>query len=474
MSKIEANKFDLSYQDFDFEKLMQKVVNVINSRVEERQQIFNVRMDSSIPASLVGDDQRLTQVITNLLSNAIKFTPEQGTIRLNALLVKEEDGVFTIQIEVSDTGIGISDEQKDRLFGSFQQADSSISRKFGGTGLGLAISKRIVEMMGGSIWVNSKLNEGSTFAFTFQAKKGSGESVPLLKSGVSRESLRILTVDDDPDILDYFKEIMQRFKIRCDTAGSGEEALSLISARGPYDIYFIDWKMPRMDGIELSRQIKEFHFADTENVRQDKSVVIMISAVEWSAIEKEARLAGVSKFLSKPLFASVITDMINECLGSGAEASASGSALEGILPGCFKGRRILLAEDIEINREIVLSFLEPTMIEIDCAENGLEALNKFRADPEKYEMIFMDVHMPEMDGYEATRQIRALEAEALSFVKDETQRNLRKQVPIVAMTANVFRQDVEKCLEAGMNDHIGKPLDFNEVLNKLNKYLLQK
>jgi CheY-like chemotaxis protein len=451
MSKIEANKFDLSYQDFDFEKMLQKVVNVISSRVEEKHQIFHVRLDNKIPHSLVGDDQRLTQVIANLLSNAVKFTPEAGTIRLKSTLVKEEAGLFTIQVEVVDTGIGISDEQKARLFSSFQQADSSISRKFGGTGLGLAISKRIVEMMGGSIWVTSKQNEGSTFGFTFRAKKGSGEPSSLLKSGVNRDNLRILAVDDDPDIQDYFREIMQRFKIHCDIAGNGEEALAHLRANGSYDIYFIDWKMPGMDGIELSRRIKG------ETPLQDKSVVIMISATEWSTIEKDARSAGVSKFIPKPLFASALMDMINECLGSQAKATEADTP---ILDGCFKGRRILLAEDIEINREIVISLLEPTLIEVECAENGLEAVEKFRAAPEKYEMIFMDVHMPEMDGYEATRQIRAFEAVSP-----------RKQVPIVAMTANVFRQDVERCLEAGMNDHVGKPLDFSEVLAKLHQYL---
>jgi len=212
----------------------------------------------------------------------------------------------------------------------------------------------------------------------------------------------------------------------------------------------VDWKMPGMDGIELTSRIKARH--------GQKSVVIMISAAEWGVIEDKAHAAGVDKFLPKPLFPSGIVDCINECLGVG------GIPVRDTQPEdteSFDGYRILLAEDIDINREIVMSLLEPTKIEIDCAENGVEAVRKFSAAPDKYGVIFMDVQMPEMDGLEATRRIRALDfAEA-------------KTVPIIAMTANVFREDIEKCLDAGMNDHVGKPLDFDEVISKLRKYLRQ-
>jgi CheY-like chemotaxis protein len=294
---------------------------VITSRVDEKHQTFTVFSDKNIPPALEGDDQRIIQVITNLLSNAVKFTPDHGSIHLEAKLIEEEGGIpsaepgiCTIQISVKDSGIGISEEQQSRLFTSFQQADSSISRRFGGTGLGLAISKQIVEMMGGSIRIDSKPGEGSVFSFTIRVKR----------------------IDESPEA-----------EPSPDTAGG------------------------------------------TDN---------------------------------------------------------------------FKGYRILLAEDVEINREIVLALLEPTELEIDCAGNGLEVVRMFREAPDKYDLIFMDVHMPEMDGYEATRQIRALG-------------NGLKPVPIVAMTANVFRQDIEKCLESGMNDHVGKPLDFNDVLAKLRQYL---
>ncbi|WP_010258008.1 response regulator [Treponema primitia] len=453
MSKIEANKFDLSYTDFNFEKMIQRVVNVINAKVDERHQDFNIRLDPNIPPSLIGDEQRLAQVITNLLSNAVKFTPEEGTIKLIASFIKEEQDTCTVKIEVIDSGIGISDEQKAKLFGSFQQADSSISRRFGGTGLGLAISKRIVEMMGGGIWVHSKPGEGSTFGFTFEVKRGEEIRQSLLKDGVNLTNLRILAVDDDPDIRDSFSEFLRQFSLKGDIAIGGDEALDLIEKNGPYDLYFVDWKMPGLDGIELSRRIK----AGNPETSSHKSVVIMISAAEWTTIEGEAKKAGVDRFLSKPLFPSTVADIINDCLGQGNEHVGENSAMA----DNFKGFRLLLAEDIDINREIVMALLEPTELEIDCAENGAEAVELFKKNADSYDMIFMDIQMPEMDGYEATRRIRAL---------DEGR---AKNIPIVAMTANVFRQDIERCLAAGMNDHVGKPLDFDEVLAKLRKYLPQ-
>ncbi|GHU65402.1 hypothetical protein FACS189447_04260 [Spirochaetia bacterium] len=449
MSKIEANKLELSPVTFEFEKLLQKVVNVITFRIDQRKQSFYVTIDKKIPHTLIGDDQRLNQVITNLLSNAVKFTPEQGTIRLNAHYLREEDGLCILQIEVTDTGIGISPEQQDRLFTSFEQAETSTTRKFGGTGLGLAISKRIVELMGGEIWIESELTHGSTFAFTVKMQKGGVEKKTYLDPGVNWSNVKILAVDDETEILEYFTELAANFDIKCDTATGGEEALRLISEKGNYDIYFIDWKMPGMNGTELSKKIKE--------ANSGKSLVTMISGVEWSSIEGEAKKAGVDKFIAKPLFPSAIADLINECLGA-SNAGVSGSMAEDDA-GCFRGSRVLLAEDVEINREIVLTLLEPTEVSIDCAENGVIAVDMFKKDPDAYDMIFMDVQMPEMDGYEATRSIRAIDSEKA------------RTIPIVAMTANVFREDIEKSLAAGMNDHVGKPLDFNEVIAKLRKYL---
>jgi signal transduction histidine kinase/DNA-binding response OmpR family regulator len=457
MSKIEANRFELSAVEFDFEKMLQKVVDIINFQVDEKHQKFSVRIDPLIPRYLVGDDQRLAQVIANLLGNAVKFTPEKGAIGLDARLVKEEEGLCTIQVEVSDTGIGISEEQQSRLFMSFEQAESSTSRKFGGTGLGLAISKRIVELMGGRIWINSVLGQGSTFSFAVQVKAGQGARQILMGSGVDWNNVRLMVVDDSPETLLSFTGTIQGFGVSCDAAASAEEAVDLIKQKGRYDICFIDWQMPGVNGIELSRMIKK----DSAG----KTVVVMISGAEWDAIGAEAKDAGVDKFLSKPLFPSSIADCINQCLGLDNLVTVERAQKDTMEN--FAGRRILLAEDVEINQEIVIALLEPASLVIDCAENGVEAVKLFSANPDAYDMIFMDVQMPEMDGYEAARRIRAFEKER----REKGGPNSSSEVPIVAMTANVFQEDIKKCLEAGMNAHVGKPLDLAEVLDVLRRYL---
>ena len=460
MSKIEANKMELSQIDFDFEKMVRRVVNVINFKVDEKNQSLHVSIDKNIPRGLVGDDQRLSQVLTNLLSNAVKFTPADGTIRLISRSIGEKNGICTIQFEVADSGIGISPEQQEKLFHSFQQADSGISRKFGGTGLGLIISKQIIEMMGGEIHIESELGKGTTFIFTVQVSRSKTERNNLLNPGVKLENNRVMMVDDDPETLDYFREITGGMGIACDTAPCGEEAV-LILEKKSHDIYFVDWKMPGMNGFELTKIIKAQCPTNT--------VVTMVSPNEWNVIADEARDAGVDHFLPKPIFPSELVDCINTCLGSGAEQSAEQSDEdESEVPEQFPGRRVLLAEDMEINREIVIALLEPMGLEIDSAENGKEALQLYRENPDRYDMIFMDMQMPEMDGLEATRRIRSLEAEKRSVSR--TDKSVRK-LPIIAMTANVFREDIEKCLKAGMDEHIGKPVDMVAVLEKLRKYL---
>jgi PAS domain S-box-containing protein len=322
MSKIEEGKFELSYTEFDFGVMLERVVNIFEFRLDEKHQHLSLKSDPRIPPRLVADEQRLAQVITNLIGNAVKFTPEEGNISLEAARIDSGEGSAscTLELRVTDTGIGISKEQQDKLFQSFVQVDSSISRKFGGTGLGLAISKRIVEMMRGSIRIESEVGKGSSFIFTIQA------AIP--------------------------------------------------------------------EGGDIT-----------------------------AAVETE------------------------EPSGTAADNADD-----------FSGKRILLAEDVEINREIVLAVLEPLGIEITEAEDGRGAFEIFTANPEHFDLIFMDIHMPGIDGYETTRLIRAIDHPAA------------RTVPIIAMTANVFKEDVEHCLAAGMNGHMGKPLDFDEVQMVLRKY----
>jgi len=448
MSKIEADKFELSPASFNFEKMLQKIADVINLRVDERRQKFYVYIDKSIPRTLVGDDQRLAQVITNLLSNAVKFTPEEGMIRLDSTLLSEENGVCRLQISVEDTGIGITDEQKTRLFTSFEQAEASTTRKYGGTGLGLAITKRIVELMDGEVWVESEPGKGSKFIFTFVMKRSFDTETNLLDKNVNWSNIRIFVVDDEPEIREFFTVVADNLGIDCTIAKSGEEAVNMLEEDDNYNIYFLDWKLPGISGIELARQIQRKPLKN--------SIVTIFSSVDWNDIEDEAREAGVDKFLPKPLFPSVIVDVINACINTIAEAGDNDDAKHAV---DYTGYTILLADDVEINREIVLALLEPTNLTVECAENGKQAVSMFERDPGKYHMIFMDIQMPEMDGYEATRQIRALPVKQA------------KTIPIIAMTANVFREDIEKSFEVGMNGHIGKPIAFEEVLKELRQYL---
>ena len=448
MSKIDAGKFELSVTTFNIEKMLLRVVNMNNFRIDEKQQILTVRLDSEMPAFITSDDQHLAQVITNLLSNAVKFTPEKGHVDMEVRLLREDEDGLRIYVAVTDDGIGISPEQQKKLFSAFTQADAGTSRKFGGTGLGLALSKSIVEAMNGRIWVESEEGKGSKFAFEFTAARAEQqEEKEILPHSVKWEDLHILAVDDDASVREYFSAVAGHYGFRCDTASDGAEAVEKLRSAGRYNMVFIDLIMQGINGIELAAIIR--------NEIEEDTPIVMISSIEWSDIGEDARAVGVNRFVRKPLFATVIIDTIGECLRTDI---SSEMLIEEEAPD-YEGYHILLVEDIEINREIVYSMLEPTGITITSAENGLIALNIFSANPEQFDMIFMDMQMPEMDGSAASIKIRALNHPHA------------KRVPIVAMTANVFQEDIEQCLAAGMDDHLGKPLDYGDLLEKMKKYL---
>jgi CheY-like chemotaxis protein len=470
ISKIEANKLELADGEFDFEKMLIGIIDVMSIRAEEKHQNFAVNLNVNVPPFIIGDELRLSQVITNLLTNAIKFTPENGKIALNAEKTDESGDGLILRVEVADTGIGITEEQQKRLFTSYGQADSGIAKTFGGTGLGLAISKRIVELMQGKIWIESELNKGSKFIFTIKVKRGSDKTKTQLSAKLNMDDVRILAVDNSEETITYFSHIMEAFHLPFDTAASGARALDMIKNCGarPYNIFFIDWHTPDMSGIELTKRIKE--------ITGDKSHIIMFSMTDWSSIKDEATAAGVKQFIPKPIFPSILLNAINDCVEIPPKVDSAESGESGFK---FRGYTILVAEDTEFNREILTKYLEKTEISIDFAENGKIAVSKFQKEPGKYGLILMDVHMPEMDGYEATRAIRALEAESFAsrdsdFAEGETQdynRNVPRQIPIIAMTANVFREDIELCLAVGMNDHLGKPIFPKDVFEKLKKFL---
>jgi len=442
----------LSENLFSLERALKNITNLTNVRADEKQLNFVVNIEPDVPSFIIGDEMRLSQVITNLLANAMKFTPEKGTVTLGIKKLEETGDDITLKIEVTDTGIGISEEQRQRLFTSFNQADAEISQKYGGTGLGLTIAKRIVELMGGEIWIESELGKGSKFIFTLLTKKVEERSSRELYGRINLRGLRILMVDDSEESREYFTHTMESLKLRSDIASNGFQAIKLIreSVSDPYDIFFIDWQMPDMDGIELTRKIKELGIDGS---------VIMVSAHDCSEVRPEALAAGVCQIIEKPLLPSLITNAINTCLGAELYDVADLHINTSDYIGIYSKYTILVAEDIEINREIISAVLEKTGIHIDYAENGRVATAMFCANSGKYSLILMDINMPEMDGYEATRQIRSLGTMEA------------KGIPIVAMTANVFKEDIDKCLSAGMDDHTGKPIDAEELFGKLSRYL---
>jgi signal transduction histidine kinase/CheY-like chemotaxis protein len=445
MSKIEANKLELSPVSFDFEKMLRQAANVSEFRAVELRHDFYVTIDPDIPRTLYGDDQRLAQVITNLLSNAVKFTPEGGTVRVGTKLLGEDAlGICTVQFVVQDTGIGISEEQKARLFNSFQQADSSVSRKYGGTGLGLAISRSIVDMMNGDIWIESELGKGSSFYFTVKMPRGETASEEPSLPGV-----RVLVVDGAEEERSYLAEVFARLGARCDAVTDSDVALRLIAERGgdAYEVFLADW---RAGGAALASEIRARGIG--------APIIAIMPSIEWNDAEDSATHSGVTGMLSRPVFPSEISSLLREVLGlNKSERDEAGAGAVD-----FTGRRILLAEDVDINREIVVTLLGPTGLEIDCAENGAIAVRRFTENPELYDAILMDIHMPEMDGYEATRRIRASGLPRAG------------SIPIIAMTANVFKEDIERCLAAGMNGHVGKPLDFDIVIAKLSEAFAER
>ena len=450
MSKIEAGKFDIHAAPFDLEETLVTISNLIVEKAEEKHLCFTVDMDLAMPLQYVGDSLRLSQIITNLLSNAVKFTPEGGRIAMTVTEKERRDTTSLLRFSVSDTGIGMTREQIAKLFNVFEQADTSISRRFGGTGLGLAISKNIAEKMNGSISVESEAGTGSTFNVEIELERGSSSRPVSLPSSLPRDfdpsSLRILVVDSDEKSRNLFRAMAEHFGFGVDEAMCGEEALARSAGRA-YDVVFIDCRLPDMSGLEAAKRL---------GCAEKNHLIIMGSFREWNEIDREARCAGVAHFLSKPLFPSALLGTVASVMGnSAAPVPTPGVCIE--RPD-ISSVSLLLAEDVPINREIFASLLEETGVHIDMAEDGYVALAKFSQNPEKYDMIIMDVQMPGMNGFEATRAIRAS-----GIRRGET-------IPIIAMTANAFREDIDKCLDCGMNGHLAKPIDEAEVIRTIAAY----
>ena len=447
MSKIEAGKFELHITPLHVEDILSKMCNIMMEQIEDKGIKLNVFLDNSACLHYIGDEMRLSQVITNLMSNAVKFTPENGAITVTVRETERRWNNSTVRFVVEDTGIGMTPEQMGKLFNAFEQADTSISRRFGGTGLGLAISKNIVEMMNGKMWAESEPGKGSAFTFDVELIHDEFARPPDLSD---INVMKVLVASEDDGVCEYFKSVTSEHGVVTETASSMVDIITLVNtahARNEqYAMVFIDYKLPCDDIIDLLRKLNE--------LTEVGAIVVMASFLTWNKVDVKTRGAGVNRYLPMPLLPSNIFKALqNE--GRFIEEEVEDEEEDDLSTADFSDVCLLVAEDIDVNREILIALLEPTNVIIDIAENGRIALEKFTSNPDKYDMIIMDVHMPEMDGLEATKAIRSLETERA------------KTIPIVAMTADVFREDVDKCLACGMNDHLGKPINYCDVMKKI-------
>jgi PAS domain S-box-containing protein len=453
-SKIEAGKLDMELVDFSLDEALENVANLITVKAQEKENL-EVLFDVSrqVPRFLVGDSLRLGQVILNLANNAVKFT-ESGEIVVSTELVKQDEASVTLKFSVKDTGIGLTEEQKGRLFESFSQADTSTTRKYGGTGLGLTISKRLVEMMGGKIWVESETGSGSTFSFTatfgLGKEKGKKRHVPSDLRG-----LKVLVVDDSVTSRKVLREILESFSFQVTVVSSGEEALAELekaSKDHPFELVVMDWKMPGMDGIETSKRI----MAQFDG--KNSPTIIMVTAYGREEVLEKAEKVGLDGFLLKPVSPSILFDTILQAVGKEAPLEAQADREKDQRVAAIQhlhGARILLVEDNEINRQIAIEVLEGAGLKVSIAINGQEGVNAIMNNA--FDAVLMDVQMPVMDGYEATRAIRS-EARF-------------KDLPIIAMTAHAMAKDRDECLRAGMDDHLSKPIDPDALYRTLEKWI---
>lgn len=452
MSKIEEDKLVKAHERFEFQDLVESITSIIYSQTASKDLNFEVLIDCSEEV-LIGDSVRVSQILLNLLSNAVKFTPTGGSVRFEIRESKRKSGSVPIRFTVSDTGIGMSEEFLKKLYDPFEQEEAGASGR-GGTGLGMPITKNLVALLGGTIEVKSEKGKGTKFTVELpfdlpeEKKSERGES--------EIRDLNVLVVDDDKDTCIHADILLKKMGVRSSWVLSGAEAIPLVlnahETGNDYDVCIIDWKMPEMDGIETTRQIRK--------IVGSEALIIILSAYDWSSIEKEAREAGANAFISKPMFAFTL---YNTLVSVSDKNKIAETATPKSSEYCFKGKRILLAEDNELNTEIAVEILKMTEVEVDCAENGKVALDRYlAADAHFYDMILMDIQMPIMNGYEAAKAIR------------ESGREDAKSIPIFAMTANAFNEDVIAATQSGMNGHIAKPIDVDVLYKILNVNLNKK
>ncbi len=449
-SKIEAGKLTVETIEFDLEKVLENVSNLISEKASAKglELIFDV--ESAVPRQLKGDPLRLGQILINFCNNAVKFT-EQGEIIVRARIQEKDPEGQLIHFSVSDTGIGLTKEQMGRLFQAFEQADASTTRQHGGTGLGLAISKRLAQLMGGDVGVESEMGRGSTFWFT--ARLGNGSATQRRTITPDLRGRRVLIVDDNPQARAVLSSMLIGMTFEADEAPSGLEGIEMVrraaESNKPYEIVFLDWQMPGLDGFETGKRIRAL---PNLSIRPH---LVMVTAYGREEVLKQAEENSFANILIKPVTASMLFDSAVEVLGAPESKSYETPAGPTLEVGQIRGARVLLVEDNELNREVALGLLEDAQLTIDIAENGQVAVRMVGEN--NYDLVLMDMQMPVMDGLAATRTIR---------LKPQYQ-----SLPIIAMTANVMESDREKCTEAGMNDHLSKPIDPEALFAALLRWI---
>ena len=440
MSRIESGRMTIRNEEFSFPRMLEAINTMFSSQCQEKGLEYHCHILGEVDNWYIGDNMKLRQVLINILGNAVKFTPAGGAVRLDVERTAHYGGRSTLRFKISDTGIGMSEDFLPHIFDTFAQEDNSTTSRYGSSGLGMSITKNIVEMMNGRISVESKKGEGSVFTVTVTLADSSRNNTAAddQDSEILPHEMTVLVVDDDPVACEHARLVLSKAGIRSESVGSGSEAIEKVrvrhARREPYNLILMDWQMPGMDGVEASRQIRQ--------IIGYESAIIILTAYRWDDILEEAIRAGIDSFIPKPLFADTVLEEFKSALKR-----------KNISPRKKKkdvdlsGRKLLVAEDMQVNAEILLMILQMRGIEADVAENGKIAVEMFEGHPPgTYDAILMDMRMPEMDGLEATRRIRMLDREDAAGI------------PIIALTANAFDEDVQRSLQAGLNAHLSKPV----------------
>jgi len=451
MSRIESGRMILKNEEFSFPEMLQAVNIMFSGQASDKGLDYHCRIIGEVDNYYIGDNMKLRQVLINILGNAVKFTPAGGSVSLQVEPKAQYNGKVTLCFTIADTGIGISEEYLPHIFETFSQEDSSTTNRYGSSGLGLAITKRIVEMMNGDIRVESEKGKGSVFTVTITLTNSDRKETDNTDD-IRPADMSVLIADDDPIACEHARLVLEKAGIASEIAASGQEAIEMVqlrhARREPYNLILVDWKMPEMDGVETTRRIR--------SIIGNESAIIILTAYRWDDVLEEAVQAGVDSFIPKPLFAADVIEEFKSALKRKA-----GTAAQRTHKADLTGRRVLLAEDMEINAEIIAMLLQSRNMEIDIAENGRIAVEKFSGhEPGYYDAVLMDMRMPEMDGLEATLHIRAMDREDA------------RSIPIIALTANAFDEDVQRSLQAGLNAHLSKPVQ-PEVLFETLENLIQ-